>query len=623
MQSNLYRKLNKAAANRGYHLVLFSGTYDKFDADQTTPLTSQLYALAENMEFVAFFIHVQSIGNPEMIHQVIEMGKRKNIPIFAYDCESAGITSEDGVITINPDYKQGFAESVKHIIEHHHCRNIFMLAGMRNNKYSDDRIAMYREQMETHGIPYVEEQIGYGDFWETPATIALEKVLDSDLPTPEAICCANDSMAIIATRVLARRGYRVPEDILVTGFDGIEDGKYNLPTISTCEPKLDILAKFIFDSIEGKDTTRDYLIPLQFDAKESCGCGFHNDMEDRRVIANLIDNSRHIAWVEHMMNTMEVDLIDSCSISEIATHMIGALELLPEYYGVYCVRDDLEVMTDYTEPLDKLRVHLNYGLLPEDKYDAFSVEKVLPDLDAVIEKAAPGEIFCMRLIHCADRIYGYNVIKTANYRSNEMRLLAQMVERFTYVTESILRNKRLKLANQKLSEMYDRMSEIYVRDTLTGLNNRHGYYQDMEEYIKRDDIKNGYLQIVSIDMDGMKHINDNYGHMEGDNAIKAVARAIKDCFAQPCISARFGGDEFVVALFTEDDQEPTAEKISAKLHAYLKTMPLLADKEYTVGVSVGRAVAKISEISDLKMIEKLADDQMYINKRQRKGKNIR
>lgn len=624
VQSNLYKKLNKKAAECGYHLVLFSGTYDFVLPNKTTQLTTNMFKLAEKMELAAMFIHAQSIGDEDMVQELIDMGKRKGIPVFVYDCEDMGITSSDGVITININYKRGFAESVKHVIECHDCKKIFMLAGIKGNSFSEDRIDMYRAEMDAHGIPYVEEQIGYGDFWETPALKALEKFMDSDLPVPDAICCANDAMAITATKFLAERGYRVPQDIIVTGFDGIEDGKYNLPTISTCNPDFSSVANFIVDVVEGRNKSREYLIPFEFEAKESCGCIDHNDLEDRREIANLLNNSRIASMMEHMLATMQVELIDSDELADTAGYMDGALNLFDHYSSVFCLRSDMEVLTDYTEEMGKMRVHLNKGFLPDDKYGSFDAEEVLPCFDKVVENAKPGEVFCFRLIHCADKMYGYVGTKTSHYTSNEMKLMGQFVEKFTYVIESILRNMRLKQATQKLSEMYDRMSEIYIRDTMTGLYNRHGYYQQMSEYLTREDISKGYIQIISVDMDGMKNINDNFGHMEGDNAIKAVATAISECFAQPCISARFGGDEFMLALFTEEDQEPSAEKVSLKLNNFLKNSVLLADKKYTVGVSVGRAVAKISEVKELKDIEKLADDQMYINKRKRKGEdNVR
>lgn len=617
IQGNLYKELHRKAQECGYNLMIFSGTYDKVSFRTTMAVTSSLFGMAANIDFAAFIVHAQSISDMDIIQELIALGKSKQIPVFIYDGEMLGITSSDGVITLNPNYKQGFADSVRHLIEYHNCKNIFMLAGVRNNKYSDDRIAMYRQEMDAHGIPFDEKQIGYGDFWENPAMEAVNQFLDSGLPTPEAICCANDSMAITAVKVLKQRGYRVPEDVLVTGFDGIEDGKYNFPNISTCEPRLETVSEFIFNVLEGKDSSNEFRIPLKFYPKESCGCKLGFDLEEKREMTSLVDNMRVNTWQHNMLATMQFELIDSTDLNDIVGFMNGTLDLLKDYSHMFCFKEDIEYQTDYTEKFDKMRVQMSKGILENNEFNVFDVQSVFPNFEKVMARLSPEDIFFLRLIHNGDKLYGYHIVKGKEYSSNNLRLISQFTESVTIVIESILRNKRLNQANQKLSEMYQRMSEMYIRDTMTGLYNRHGYYQKLDEYMKREDLKNGYVHVVSIDMDGMKHINDNYGHLEGDHAIKSVAVAIEDCFSQPCISARFGGDEFSVALFTETE-EPATEKLSAKMNHYLANLPILADKEYKVVVSVGQAVAKLSEVEDFKYIEKLADDSMYVEKRQHK-----
>lgn len=618
VQSSLYEAIHQKATTLGYHLVMFSGTTDNTDLHTTATITYHLLDLAEQMNFAAFLIHAQSIAKPEMVSRIMEMGKRKNIPVFLYDSESAGITDTEGSITINPDYKQGFADGVKHLIEVHHCKNIYMLGGLKDNKYSDDRIDMYRQEMEAHGIPYAEEQIGYGDFWEIPATDAVNRFLDSDLPKPDAICCANDSMAIAACKTLRKRGLKVPEDVLVAGFDGIEDGKLNEPNISTSEPKLDAVADFIFGVLEEGRQEKEFLVPLEFTPKESCGCGYHNSIADRREMARLVENTRQSNWQEYMLSIMQVRLMDSSLLSDNVDYMKGLLDLFKSYDHLICFRNDIECCADYTEGLSKMRVHLNKGMLPERNYEHFDVEELMPDFEQMIENSPAESIFVFKLVFCAEKLFGYHVVRTGEYISHEIELFEHCSENFSNIVENTLRNMRLKNATQKLNEMYEQMSEIYIKDTMTGIYNRHGYYQKLDEYLQREDLKDGYMHIISVDMDGMKKINDNYGHLEGDNAIKAVAATIRDCFAQPCITARFGGDEFMIALFTSTEEEPTTDKISQKLNTYVKTLPMLADKEYTVGISVGQAIVKVSEIADIKLIEKLADDAMYINKRDRK-----
>lgn len=620
IQGNLYTEIHRMAISRGYQLVLFSGSFDVQLFNETSQASCDLFSLAEHMEFAAFLIHAQSIKNPDFIEKIIDMGKRKQIPIFLYDGEATGIAKREGIISIDPDYKQGFADSVRHLIEHHHCRNIFMLAGMRNNKYSDDRIEMYRREMESHGIEYCEEQIGYGNFWEGPAKEAVNRFLDSGLPTPEAICCANDTMALTAVNVLRERGLRVPEDVLVTGFDCIEDGKYNYPSISTCEPNMEAVAEFIFRVLRGEEHADSFLIPLLFTAKDSCGCGMDNILESKMEMPRLFDSMRVNTWQHQRLAIMQFQVMDSCVLEDVAGHIQGVWDLFKSYGHLLCFRQDIESNEEYRDPFDSIKVFMNRNLLPEQEYDPFASGDILPDWDKVTETMAAEDMLIFRLLQSGDKKYGYYVTRAGYYSSNELRNLEQFQESLTIAIECILRNMRLKVANQKLSVMYERISEIYIRDTMTGLFNRHGYYQVLEEYLKREDLKDGYLHVISIDMDGMKTINDNYGHLEGDHAIQSVAHAINVCFAQPCISARFGGDEFVVAIFTEKENEPANEKLSCKLNNYLKNSPMLADKEYEVGVSVGQAVVKLAQIGDLKSIEKAADDCMYMEKRKRKNR---
>lgn len=622
VQCSLYKELQEKAKELGYNIVLFTGNYDGTEQNRTAEASRSLFALAKYMDLAGMIIHAQSIGEEDMIRDIIKLGKEKHIPIFAYDCEAVGIKKEEGVIPITLDYKQGFAESVKHVIEHHHCKNVFMLAGIKNNKYSDDRVEMYRKEMAAHGLEVREGMVGYGDFWEIPAIAAVNQFLDSDLPRPDAICCANDSMAIVAAKVLKERGLRVPEDVLVTGFDGIDDGKYNLPAIATCEPCLDVASEFIFDVIEGNKIVDELMVPLHFYPKESCGCTYSDTLEDRKEIARMIENNRQNSWQSHMLATMQFELIDSSEPSDSVGYMQGILNLFDGYSHVFCIRENLEFVDDYKDPFGKMRVHLNNGFLRDESRGVFDVQEIAPDFDEIIEEENDYNLFIFRMIHCADKKYGYTISRTNRCNANEIKLQNQFVECITNIIEGMLRNRRLLIANQKLNEMYERMAEIHIRDTMTGLYNRNGYYQVLGEYLEKEELKTGYLHIIAIDMDNMKPINDHYGHLEGDIAIQAVARAIDDCLKYPCVCARFGGDEFEAAIFTGAPEEPTAEKIAWKINHYLKDTELLAGKEYVVEVSAGKAVIKISDLVDLKSVEKMADDAMYEHKRKRKNGEV-
>jgi len=619
IQGSLYKKLHKKAKTLGYNLVFFSANLARLNANATDESSFDLFRMAENIDFSAFIIHGQSLRSREFIDYIIEIGKKKDIPIFLYDGDAHGYTKEDGVITVNLDYKQGFSECVKHLLEHHECKNVYMLAGIKGNSYSDDRIEVYKKEMIAHGMPVSEDHILYGDFWELPAKDAINKLMDSNLPKPDAICCANDYMAIAAADALKARGYRVPEDIRITGFDGVEDGKYNFPVISTCEPIVEVVPDFIFDAIDQDMRIGEFMVPLKFYPKESCGCENTDAANDRIEMARLMENNRLNANQHSMLSNMQLLLMDSTNPEDITEYMNGMIGLYKGYTHLYCIRDNMEFVEDYTSAFDKMRVQLNMDLLPGDNYGTFSAQDIIPDFDKVIMNAKPDDFFIFSMLQSIVKKYGFTLIKANYYSTTQIKIFAQFSESFTNMIEIILRNRRLAKANQKLSEMYERMSEIYIRDMMTGLYNRTGYYNELDSYVSRDDMKDKYIHVVTVDMDGMKVINDGYGHQEGDIAIKSVARAINDCFAHPCVGARFGGDEFMVSLFSDSEEKPSREQISERLNNYLKTLPSLKEKSYTVGVSVGHAVCKVSELSDINKLEKQADDSMYLDKKKRKG----
>jgi len=96
---------------------------------------------------------------------------------------------------------------------------------------------------------------------------------------------------------------------------------------------------------------------------------------------------------------------------------------------------------------------------------------------------------------------------------------------------------------------------LYVKDALTAIYNRHGFYDELRNRIAKLAGKRKMLFMASVDLDQLKLINDHYGHIEGDFAIRSIAQAISDTAVEvDGICARFGGDEYVMCLVEEYDK---------------------------------------------------------------------
>jgi diguanylate cyclase (GGDEF)-like protein len=99
-----------------------------------------------------------------------------------------------------------------------------------------------------------------------------------------------------------------------------------------------------------------------------------------------------------------------------------------------------------------------------------------------------------------------------------------------------------------LAESEARLRELSVRDVLTGLYNRRYMQEALEHEIQRAEQMHLPLSVIMIDMDGLKQINDTYGHSIGDEALRQVARLIFKYLRDDGVACRYGGDEFIVIL---------------------------------------------------------------------------
>lgn len=153
-------------------------------------------------------------------------------------------------------------------------------------------------------------------------------------------------------------------------------------------------------------------------------------------------------------------------------------------------------------------------------------------------------------------------------------------------------------------------------DQLTGLYNRHGFMKLVDHHIKLAKRKNRNFLFVYCDLDNLKYINDNYGHIEGDRVIKEASDVLRETFRESDIIARFGGDEFVV--LTLDVSEEYMDRIIDRLERNIKKHNKIMKKPYKLSMSIG---AKIYNSKSLKTIEEILDETdrlMYINKRKKK-----
>lgn len=166
-----------------------------------------------------------------------------------------------------------------------------------------------------------------------------------------------------------------------------------------------------------------------------------------------------------------------------------------------------------------------------------------------------------------------------------------------------------------LGHYADRLARLATTDSLTGLLNARAFDQRLRQEVARAARYGGPMALLILDLDGLKRINDQQGHLAGDRALQSVAGAIRDELREVDIAARLGGDEFGVLAPRTDG---TAALVLGDRVRVLAAERLAAAVGQPFTVSVGAASLEPTEfpIGTTSSLMRSADTALYEAKRQ-------
>ena len=508
-----------------------------------------------------------------------------------------------------------FSNMIEHLITCHGMKKIYCLTGFMGNELAENRLEAYRYAMEKHGLEVKDSYVFYGDFWEASAKKLAKDIADGKIERPEAVVCGNDSMAISLTNALIERGIVVPGDIAVTGYDAVSEAYENIPSITTykesfanygvrcvCRHK-GIIAG---DKAEPLFTDEGYIVD-----GESCGC--KKNMVTAKLFSKLIHDKREREELIHAGGMIE-KLTVANSLDQCLRYISEHFYLLASISEIAVCFDDKwntfsENDSEYTSYGYSKNVTMRlYTKLPHA--DLYNVS--FPSAEMVPPPMREDKPYCCYFvpIHFGDRCFGYVAIK---YKSDS--------ESHDKVLRTWIKNVNTALEYLRVKERYDVINRrLYIgsiRDSLTGIYNRHGYMQFSEELFALAKAMHRKLMIIVVDLDRLKHINDTFGHAEGDNAITIVAQALQSSSGNSEKCARTGGDEFaIVGCYDYMDEAP--EYYRQRIEGYLSRYNEISQRGYRVEASVGCFCDYVDEYKNVDECYAIADRLMYQSKTERK-----
>lgn len=191
-----------------------------------------------------------------------------------------------GKTVISADCRTGMLELMNHLIEFHGLTKIAFIRGPVNHTYAKERFEAYKEGLSSHNISVDENLISEPGGWGLDSGAkGIQAFFDRGLTFGrdkdiQAVVCVGDNVAIGAQEFLLGKGYGIPDDVVVCGFNGTEDASCCNPPITTVEmPFLGLGEKageILADSLNGKQIPSEFHYKTRLTLGESCGCKSEN-----------------------------------------------------------------------------------------------------------------------------------------------------------------------------------------------------------------------------------------------------------------------------------------------------------------------------------------------------------
>ena len=594
------------------HENVLLSIFDCFGKDLDNAKDKSEYAIF-NLADLKSFDGLLVQGNQIVLQRVREeLGDRiaaSGVPAVSIGCPMKGCT----VIHINDRAAQH--DMADHVIQEHHARKLVYLTG---NLYNDcpearERLNGFMDACRENNIPEENIQLIECTWRTSDGTDVGRKWLREKKELPDAFISGNDEMALGLMEALQEGGVRIPEDVIVTGYDNLSSTELSSPRLSTAwgdnqqlnYDAMDLLIR----KIDGKATEHEMVFPHSIICSESCGC--QENAKAGKVRERYFQQTRFLKTFYNLQDQMAEDLFEANNLVDLAETVSKNRKIFGCEDIFLCINDyyfDNFEKSEWLQDSEKfgeemvLAIRRNTGK-PMDKgtdFVRFPTRNLLP------ERMIRNERFLIFYpLHYNTYSIGYIALDGISDAA-KMNLHESIFNFLEIAIENVRKKELLRQFNETLDE-------LYVHDSLTGLYNRFGlsrYGQEAFDWLMERD---GEALILFTDMDDMKLINDKYGHNMGDEALKASTAILTECCGPEDFIMRYGGDEFVV--IADIEEEGLAERILEEAEEYNRKSGM----PFKLGFSIGTVRATEAEGQPLDEWIRRADVLMYEVKTKRKA----
>lgn len=528
---------------------------------------------------------------------------------------------------------------VKHFKEKHNRKHFaFLSASLNGSPEAEERLLAFKKALKDNDLDFDPTLVIPGDF--TPGCAKeqlLQRYKSKEDINFDALLCVNDFTAGGCLLAFQELGINVPEDVSLSGFDNSPFSLLTYPTLTSVDQDIpgngrkvaEIMEKILTgENVEEKSTLQ--CIPF---FRQSCGCvdcrTHSNSFYDENEVLHEIDEAtrakEHNIVLQNMETTQSLynllNIMDSqAGMKKIAATIKNSMGVakIPAITACFYKKPvNLNATEDFVLPESaNVMLHIDIDKNIENYYseaDSITVNPLERIIPSECDSNNPGIYFLIPLF-IRENNYGYMLCKNEHKNLSMTSIHLKIFMNIIINSYEYTKNESSK---HKLLERAQDLSFQSKTDELTKVFNRRGFIDYGQRLVDLSASMGKLGCIFFCDLDGLKTINDTYGHKIGDLAIQTEAKVLKKAFRDSDLVGRLSGDEF--GVIAPGFPIHKVDFLRERLTQLNKELSAEAGLPFTLSISIGPIEYSEEETNLLKLLTQ-ADKNLYEEKKIKHGK---
>lgn len=470
-QSELIKGISKQASEMDIDIAVVSNIYNTSEYNKFFSLENGIYDLIKSSEPDGIIVDTDVLLSDELRNNIVSMlDTVSDIPVVYIGTKISGVSGIDN------DTATDIEKVTDHFIEVHGFDDIDILTGPDEEGVSRERVRGYKTSLEKHGIKFDKSKVVFGNFWINTGEELAQKYISGERRIPQGVVCTNDYMAYGLCDKLTEKGVKIPEDIMVIGYEYIHERLYHHPLITTYKRDREYLgAKSVielYEKVSGKKYNSNISESGNMIYGNTCSCA-----EDSAVLLSekkeMIENRGYMLCNEN--GELEQYLAEARSVMDMVWILRRYSYFIPPVQSLYmCLFDDWCMsVRDTNEHLMTCYPVIDIVCNIDNIYH-FSYDELMPD---ELRNTENPSVFYFCPICFIEETFGYAILRVCE---NEPFKPA-FRELLKVISNSL---KFLKMKND-IEYLFTCQNLSVFHDSTTGLCNRAGFESEFMIAVKK------------------------------------------------------------------------------------------------------------------------------------------